>query len=269
MFIVDPSKIIMKDMSDPMPGKLIRLRPEAYGTDVRTAAHQFQVVDVTQAHMRDVPVIIQVMQRLVGVTDNIMGLVNPGGRKTATEVRTSSTLGINRLKTNAEYMSAMGFSPLAMAALQNTQQFYDDRQKLRVAGDLIRQQDGFVDVTPEGITGFYDYLPVDGTLPLDRFAMANLQREILNDALAIPGIGEGLDILGFISHIAQLSGVKNFDRFLIRAQTQPDQQLLDAARAGNVVPIGGQGGGRTAGRSEEDLARVSEPGQVTGMGTTG
>jgi len=101
MFIVDPSKVVMKDLLDPKPGKLIRLKEEMYGTDVRTALTQFPVVDVTQQHMQDANMVSGLIQRVSGVNDSIMGVVNSGGRKTATEVRTSSTFGINRLKTQS------------------------------------------------------------------------------------------------------------------------------------------------------------------------
>ena len=52
-FIVDPSRITIKDLLDGEPGKLIRLRPEYYGSDVRQAISQLPVVDVTQSHVKD------------------------------------------------------------------------------------------------------------------------------------------------------------------------------------------------------------------------
>jgi hypothetical protein len=76
--------------------------------------------------VRDAAFVMDLMARLSGVNDNIMGMVNSGGRKSATEVRTSSTFGVNRLKTNSEFYSAQGFAPLAQMLLQNTQQKYDE-----------------------------------------------------------------------------------------------------------------------------------------------
>jgi hypothetical protein len=107
-FLVDPSMVNMKDLENPNPGKLLRLKPAGYGRDVRTVISQLPVQDVTRSHIADMQLMSDLMQRMTGVNDNIMGMVNQGGRKTATEVRQASTLGINRLKTVCEFFSAMG-----------------------------------------------------------------------------------------------------------------------------------------------------------------
>lgn len=258
-FIVDPSKLVMKDVLDPKAGKLWRLRPEAYGTDPRLAAHQFQVVDVTQSHMKDAEIVMDLMQRYTGVNENMMGLVNPGGRKTATEIRSSNTLGVNRLKTVAEYNAALGWSPLAQVLVQETQQWYDEEQEFRITGT---PEKGTIKVTPNEIVGFYDYVPVDGTMPIDRFAMANMMREIMVDVGRIGPAAQGFNFMAWIEEIANIQGLKHFDRFKIQVAPQP--LLTQQAAAGNIVPIGG-GNGRGG---TEGLSGVPGPRQPTGMGPT-
>lgn len=233
-FVVDPSKVIMKDLTDPNAGRLIRLKPEYYGSDPRLAVHQLQSVDVTQNHLRDVNVIMDLVQRVTGVNDNIMGAVNQGGRKSATEVRSSTTFGINRLKTNAEYMSAMAWQPMSAALLANTQQFYDMEQQFKVAGDVNGPDGAFMEVTPEAIAGFYDYVPVDGTLPVDRFAQANLWRQFIADVGANPQLSQGYDMRGIIAHMMQLAGAKNIKQFELKIT--PDEQLAQQVAAGDSVP---------------------------------
>ncbi len=242
--VVDPSRVHMKDLHDGGPGKEIRLKPGAYGTDVRTVVAQLNVVDITRSHLQDAEIVAELIQRIAGVSDNIMGMVNPGGRKTATEIRTSSSFGINRLKTHAEWNSALGMQPLAMMMLQNSQQHYEDQEKYRIAGDLVGQTDPFVDVTKEAIAGFFDFVPVDGTLPVDRFAQANLWKELLLGLQNLPQIAMQYDMAGIFSWVAQLSGLKNISQF--RVEVQPDQVMAAAAQAGNAVPIAGLGGGQGA-----------------------
>ena len=278
-WIVDPARVVMKDVTNPNPGKIIRLTEAAYGTDVRQAIQQLPVQDVTTGHLRDANIVMELIQRVSGVTDNIMGMVNQGGRKTATEVRTSSSFGINRLKTQAEYWSAGDWGTLAQIMLQNTQQYYDGEKQFKIVGDLANWAgDKYVRVTPEDIMGFYDFVPVDGTMPIDRYAQANLWREILMGIQKMPQIAQSYDISGIFAWMAQLAGLKNINQF--RVQVLPDDQLQGAAAAGNVVPMGGAngpgagaGGGASAGGTapgaEGGLARVSEPGQVSGMGATG
>jgi len=85
MLVVDPSGVTMKDFTDPDAGRLIRLKPEAYGKDARAFVHQLQVVDVTQNHLRDSQLVMDLMQRIPGIVENAMGQQNKGRRQTATE----------------------------------------------------------------------------------------------------------------------------------------------------------------------------------------
>ena len=250
----------MKDVLEPMAGGTIRLKPAAYGTDAaKTAINQFPVVDVTRGHLVDMEVMNTIGQRASGVNDQILGvLASGGGRKTATEVRTSSTFGINRLKTSAEYMSAMGWAPMAQMTVQNTQQYYDLERKFRLVGDLAQMAGPkFAEVSPAEIQGFYDFVPVDGTLPADRFAQANLWRELLAQMRNHPQIMAQYDIGKIFAWVAQLAGLKNINQF--RIQVQPDEVVAREAERGNVVPLGG---------GRQDLSRVAAP-QTSQTGPSG
>jgi hypothetical protein len=267
-FVFDPSMLIAKDLSDSGAGKLIRARPEAYGQDLRKSIIQLPVQDVTQGHMRDMNVIGDMMQRVAGVTDNIMGMVNAGGRKTATEVRTSSSFGINRLKTSAEFWSAGDWSLMAQVMVQNTQQFYDGERKFKIAGSLMEDVgEGFLNVSPEMISGFFDYVPVDGTMPIDRYAQANLWREILMGMKTMPEVAQQYNTAGIFGWMAQLAGLKNIKQF--RLNVVPDGMAADQARAGNSVPMGGQGGGANSGGAAGSGGVVPGAGQISGMGPSG
>lgn len=264
--VVDPSRLVMKDATGPDAGRLIRLRPEAYGTPAKDAIHQLQVFDVTKSHLQDASVVAEMMQRLSGVTDNIMGLVNAGGRKTATEVRTSSSFGINRLKTNAEFFSAGGFAPLSQMMVQNTQQYYDAAFQFKIAGDLVTQSPSYLQVTPEDIAGFFDFVPVDGTLPIDKFALANVWKELLLGMRQVPSLALQYDFGAIFGHIAHLTGVKNLQQF--KLQVTPDQVLQAQVQAGNVVPLGGPGGRGKGGSAGGAVGGPPGPRQVAGVGPT-
>lgn len=234
-FIVDPSRVTLRDIREGGPGRIIRLMPEAYGTDVRTAIQQIPVVDITRQHIVAFDKVVELIQRVTGVTDNIMGLLYPGGRKTATEIRTSSAFGANRLKTVAEYNSALGWAPLAIVLVQSSQQHYDARQKFRIVGDLADEARNFIEVTPEMLDGVFDFVPVDGTLPVDRFAQANLWKEVIIGMAQIPAIASNYDIGRIFAWMAQLAGLKNINQF--RVQVAPDQHVLDMAAGGSLKPI--------------------------------
>jgi len=271
MFIVDPSMVVMQDMTDPGAGKLIRKAPAAYGKDIRNAIQQFQVVDVTRTHIQDMQVISRLMQQVMGVAENLTGSVNSGGRKTATEVRTAGTGSINRMKTTTEYDSALGFSHLSMMLVQNTQQYYDMEQTFKLAGDIMGAEKHRL-ITAEDIAGFYDYIPVDGTLPLDRFAMANLLKEVMKDMSAIPVLAQEYDISKMFAYTMQTAGIKNIQQF--RINVRPDGAIDQGVGAGNLIPMGGGRGAAAgptgvAGRPISESQGTGEPGRVPGMGATG
>jgi hypothetical protein len=274
--IVDPSGVVMKDLNDPNAGRLVRLKPEAYGKDPKLFVHQLQVVDITQNHMRDAQLVAEMMQRVSGVVNDVMGATQQGSRRTATEVRTNSGFSMNRMKTVTEYNSAMGFAPLAQKLLQTTQQKYDGEQWFRVAGDLMKTK-APMRVTPADIAGAYDFVPVDGTMPVDRYAQAMLWKEMLqvlaSGRIVDPttGLPAQIDIFGILKHIAHLSGVKNLDEF--KVNVVPDAQIAGGVRAGNLVPLpGGQGGQPRAGgaRSGEGAAgtppQIPQSGGIPGVG---
>jgi hypothetical protein len=271
MWIVDPSRVVMKDITDPNPGKIIRLKEEMYGTDVREAITQLPVANYTQAHIQDSQFMFGMLQRVTGVNDQIMGMLNQGGRKSATEVRTSSTFGVNRLKTNAEFFSCTGFSDLSQIILQQTQQFMDAPRKLRIAGDMWMTPgaERQLQVSPEDIQGFFDFVPVDGTLPVDRFALVNMWSTMLQQMANAPQVLASYDLGKVFGYIAQLGGLKNINQFKI--QMADPGILQQQAAAGNVVPLGGPGGrSQAANRSTSSReGRSPIPRQASGMGPSG
>ena len=250
--VVDPSRIEMKDLENPEPGKILRLKPLAYGTDPRVAVTQLPVGDITGRHLSEAGAVAEMLQRVSGVNDQVMGVM-AGGRKTATEVRSSTNFGISRLKTNCEYFSAMGFAPLTQQLIQDTQQLYDTDRKFRVVGNLAQWARKYMAVGPEDIAGFFDYVPVDGTLPIDRFAQANLWQQILGGMTAMPQVAGAYDMPKIFAFVAQLAGLKNIDQF--RVQLVPDEVALQQAQAGNLATI--------------EPGNPVEPGQIPGLGATG
>jgi hypothetical protein len=177
-------------------------------------------------------------ERTLGVNDQIMGSLNTGsGRKTATEVRSSTSFGVNRMKTMCEYMSASGFSPHSQKLVQSSQQFYDASQKLRRVGSFAMDAgEAFLNVSPEDIAGFFDFVPVDGTLPVDRMAQANLWKELMANIQRMPPqIAQSYDWGKMFGWVASLSGLKNISQF--RIQVAPDAMLQQQAQMGNVIPM--------------------------------
>lgn len=241
-FIIDPSKLVMKDAEEAGPGFVWRMKPEAYGQDIKSFFYQVPVMDMTRGHVQDMTTMLGVGERITGINDQIMGVLAGGGRKTATEVRSATGFGVNRLKTLAEFMSATGFSQHSQRMVQMTQQYMSAGKKFRIAGSLVQDAgpnaaEAFMQVDPSSIQGFYNFVPVDGTLPVDRLAMANLWKDMLLQMRSVPGLIEQFDLTRIFSYVATLAGIRNLNQF--RIQVGSPQSLLQQASAGNIVPLRG------------------------------
>jgi hypothetical protein len=255
-WLLDPSRVETRDLETGKPGKAIRLKPAAYGTDIRTALMQLPVQDVTKSHFGDIQFMYDIGDKL-GVNASLMGETNPQSRRTGQEYRGEQALAVNKLKVMAEFFSCTGFADLSNIMVKNSQQYYDGAKKLRIVGDLAQYAgQEFIQVTPENIVGQFDWAPVDGTLPIDRYAQANLWREMLAQMAQVPQVMMQYDLGKIFGFVAQLSGLKNIDRFKI--QMMPDQMMMAQAGAGNAVPmLPGPGMGNPV-----------EPGQVPLNGPT-
>lgn len=234
LFVVDPTRVVMKDLTSPLPGGIIRLKP-GWNLKEGMPVQQLPIQDITQNNMADMQTMLGIGERTTGVNDQIMGVLNQAvGRKTATEVRQSSTFGANRQKTICEYMSAAGFTPLAQLLVSNSQQYYDAEKKFKIVGSLAQlagQQ--FIMVDPDTISGDYDFIPVDGTLPIDRFAQANLWKDLMGNLRLFPQLMQGIDMFKLFSWVANLAGLRNFQNF--RLQIMPPGQQVPAEPG--MVPL--------------------------------
>lgn len=241
--IIDQSKVNVGDLKHQR--EYIRVKDEMMGQDIRTVAHRLDIPDRTQSNLMNTQYVEQMMQKVTGVMDNIMGQLATGGRKTATEVRTAGAYSASRLKSIAEYNSALAFGPLVADMIQNTQQLMDKSKQYRIAGNnAIPGQSSFIEVEPEMIAGMYDYVPVDGTLPIDRLAQATFWKELIVQLARSP-LAMEWDLNGMVSYIMHLQGERQVDRFRIQPKMRDPEELQNEERKGNVVRIPSGGSGST------------------------
>ena len=106
--------------------------------------------------------------------------------------------------------------------------------------------------SPADIQGFFDFVPVDGTMPVDRYAQANLWNQLFQTMSKVPPLMQQYDVAKMFGFVAQLAGLKNITQF--RVQVVPDGLMQQQAAAGNVIPM---------------KTNPAEPGQIPSMGATG
>lgn len=261
LFLVDPTKVVMKDFEVADAGGIIRLKPEAYGQDMRTFFHQVPIADVTQQNIGDLGLMQNLGEKASGINESMMGVLQGSSRRTATEVRSSTGFGVSRLKTVSEYASCTAFTPHSQKLVMNSQQYYQADKKFRIVGDLALQAGaGFVQTNPALIAGFYDFVPVDGTLPIDRMAQATLWKDIMSALFKMPQLMMGFDMTKMFMWVAQLAGLKNINQFkLAPVQMGSPEALQQQAQAGNIVPLRPPGGPQGLPQSDTRSTGVGSP----------
>jgi hypothetical protein len=237
MFIVDPGAIEMQDIKNPKPGKLVRLKPSALGRDVRTVVHQLEVKDVTRAHMSDAHEFMRMGQFLSAVNDNVLGVQDFGGRKTATEVRTVGEAAASRLAALSRIVSTHQMCDATEQMALNIQQYQTMEFYLKILGS--EAEEGPALIEPGELVGDYWYPVHDGTLPLDRVAMLDVWKEILAIVAQSELLAQQYDLGKIFEHVADLGGAKNVKEMRInRGGIQTDGQIASGVQAGNLVPAG-------------------------------
>lgn len=230
MFVYDPSMVEEQDLKNPSPQKLIRLKKRAFGQDVRTIIQQLQVTDVTRAHIDDLETFGRLGDALSGANDNLRGQQDVGGRKTATEVRTSGQAAASRLAALARVISAQMVVDLTEQWSLNLQQYLTEEFAFMVLG-------------PEGTTltlgmdrfaGDFYYPVHDGTLPLDKVAMLDTWKEILFGVANDPELRQQFSLPRIFEYVAELGGARNIESFKVNVGPTPG--MVPGANGVSVPP---------------------------------
>lgn len=244
MLVVDPSMVEMADLRrGSNEGLLIRLKRAAFGQDVRTAISQLQIMDVTAGHMKDLQALLQFGAFLTAISENLMGVQDSGGRKTATEVRTSGEAAGSRLAAHARLISAQGIIDLTEQMSVNTQQYLNEDFYIKIVGAEGKQVP--LRVSPEELNGDFHYPVSDGTLPLDRVALLDVWKEIFMGVAQDPQLRQMYSLGDIFEFMAELGGARNIQQFKIKVSPPGvDPAALAAAGGGGALPVpGGAAGG--------------------------
>ncbi len=251
MLIVDPSLVVMKDLQNPQPGALIRLRRQAWGRGVDQAVKQLVVQDVTRNNISDSTYLMDMMQRVSAAVDSTQGVVRSGGeRRSATEFRTTAANALSRLEHIAKMISMQYMNDLSYMMASHTQQFMSQPVFTQILGEWPAQMDEIynrnegVKVTPEDILVDYDVIIRDGSVPTAGAANSDLLVQLFQIVTANQELTQQFDVVKMFTRIATMLGDKNAEDFVRRggdvvAATAPDEEVMRQAEAGNLVPLNG------------------------------
>jgi hypothetical protein len=249
MLVVDPSRIDLRDLLDPKAGKIIRMLPMAYGQDPSLAVRQLNIQDITQGHLSDLKVLMEIWHRVLGTSETMFGQISMS-KRTATDVSAALKSASSRMKTMADLMSAEGISALTeMMALARQDNMSIDQfvelvgvsaQDLGVSPDQIIN--GWARVNKDHLQGNFYYPAEEGVMPSDRAQAAEVMMRAFESVARYPFLQQVFDPVAIFREVSRQYGIWNMNDF-VRAEVQvmqPDQLAAQRA-AGNIQPMGPSG----------------------------
>lgn len=247
MMVFDPSAIETADLMRPGPRRLVRMKKSLYGqpgASIDQVLRQLQMGDVTASHIRDASMIMDTMQRQAHTPDSLQG-VETEIRRTATEIARLSSSGGTHLGQGAMLVYAQAIIPLAEQWLQNNQKFLSEERFYRITGDYAKEIQADtrykggrgVMVGPDDLQGHFDFPIDDGRLPADPRDNADVWIKILEIVGSTPPIQQRIDVMTIMEEAVKAMGVKDFERFKLKANVMPDEQLARMEEKGDIIDL--------------------------------
>jgi hypothetical protein len=259
--IVDPTGIEMKDIND--RGPIIRLTASAQGRGVDKFVKQLEVTDVTARHMDDAEFLNGMVKLTTGVNENIMGQFYPG-RRSAQEARNATSSAASRLKVIVSISFNDAIEPLGRKMLANLRAGLDQATMVRVVGlDPAMEGPSFLQVDKNDLSGDFDFEIFDGTLPSEKGFIAQALQDFLTALMAKPEVAVAfqIDPKAVLIEWLEMRGVRNPERFTLKALPAAVQQQMQMQNAGLVGPQANNNGnnGNNGRKPAPDGGAVTEP----------
>jgi hypothetical protein len=248
MIVVDPYLVNIKDLEDPKPGKIIRLRRPAWGRGVENVIKQLNITDVTRQNISDSSYITSWMDRIAGADQSMMGSLRQGGPERLSGAEFQGTRGsaISRLQKLASLTGLQAMQDIGTMFASHTQEFLSEDIYVRIAGEhseflkSIYGSDS-MKVTPNDLNINYDIIVRDGSIPGGNFSESwiNLFQTISSS----PELQQQFDVTKIFTYIAAQLGAKDVESFRrinnnTNVQVMPDEEVMNQVNAGNMVPLG-------------------------------
>jgi hypothetical protein len=244
MIVYDPQLVNSYDLENPSEGKLIRLRPNAWGRGIKDAIQQLNTHDVTTQHIQDAMTLTELLRETSGATDIMQGIIRAksGERRTAEEVKGARTSGLSRLQKTARVVGMQAMQDLGFMLASQTRQLMSAETWVKLSGRWqerlaaeYNMTSPYLLVRPDQLDANYDVVVNDGS------SMAGMESvdawlQVLQIITSNPLAAPQFDSARIIKHIARLTGAKNLEDFELKPMVLPDENVAGQLAAGNLVP---------------------------------
>ena len=262
LVFVDPTQVSVPDLIDRNPWGVVRTMPGAKPGDGVFIA---EIPDVTRGHWQDIGAMSDLKQRVSAASDAQQGVPTADGVRTATEIQRLTQLGSQRLGVIARIMSATTIRPMVRMMVANLQDALNVEGSLKIdtdgAGGQLQAMasDGYIDFDTSMIQGDIDYLVIDGTLPVEPTRNAETWMNMLQ-VMGQTGLNMEYNTGKILEEAIRAMGVSDIEQYKVSqeqmqqqgpspsqqmamaekargASVVPQEQLMQQAQAGNVVPM--------------------------------
>ncbi len=254
MLIYDPSVINEIDLTDPEPGKAIRLKMSAWGTGkIGDYIHQLNISDVTANNLNHAAQINDIMQRLSAASDPAQGVPRQHGeRVTKAEFQGTQGGSVGRMGNMAWLMGEQGVRDIGEQFAANVTQFNTSERVIQIAGPYqqeLRKIHGdipSIKISPNDLNSNYDSMVNDGSVNGGEFVQDWIQ--LYQIAAQNPEVTGSIDNTRLFLHIAKLMKANDIQDFLkqdqppVDVQIRPDEEVRQQVQEGNLVALGGGNG---------------------------
>lgn len=253
VIIYDPFMLNTEDLTNPKPGKLVRARRAAWGKDLRGSIQQLQVNDVTRQNVQDAQITMQLMDKISGADQAMMGQLRDGGpeRLSAAEFNGTQNQAFGRLKSMASIVEQQLILDIGYMFAMHVQQLMSEdlfvstvgewqSQLLEVYGERVKNDR--MRVTPQDLNIDFDVV-INSNGP-DSQTEAQFWVQMFDIITRNPDLYSIIDIGRVFRFVATQLGASNVDNFLrapmppvMQPTLIPTDQVMKQAQAGNLAPV--------------------------------
>lgn len=243
MFVLDPSRININDVTDTRFGMVARARASSWGMNIKDAFQQVPVSDVTQNHISDMGFLMNIDSK-VFTSDQAKGYQDRRGeRVSATEARDTRQSFLSKMEKMARLGAMQGHYDIAYQFGSNTLQMLEEEQVVKIIGnykEVLQEEYGleeeYFKVIPENFDVDFDVLPQDGSIPGGEFG--ENWENLLGLAAGNEVLAKDLDLTRIWLHIARLYGAENpeeFKRKNVQTRAEPSEEIEKGVDSGRYV----------------------------------
>lgn len=205
---------------------------------------QLEQPNTTADFMQDALTLNQWLQRTLGVSDAAQAMPTPT-KRTLGEISMMVNAGNERVTQVCKVIDDTCLRSLFSRHIALRQQLTTMEMYIRITGDLAKKYgDERLWMTPNDLWGNFDYQPISSVRPMDPSRAMETWVQLASTFAQLGGIVpqlvQQIDWAGYLGEVARTAGIRNFDQYILPAQTEvvPDDEFAAMQANGQAVPPG-------------------------------